>query len=207
MLNKGPDKKLEIIIFCSGFVLFLVLLQAFLGRSVIRYSNRLKSEFKEKQVKLKESEDLIKGMPNPQKAIEDVEKKIQEFKDMGVSRKQIPRIIQLLGKSIAEHNINIISIKPREDIKYGNENLPAGVTKVYIEMVISSPYQSLGEYMKVLSELPVSFSIESITLEKKQGGPEYSEAKKAVEKIEEKKTEKEELLCTLILSTYMVWEI
>lgn len=187
----------DVVVFCSIFVMIFLLLHIFLGRPVIRYVDKLKDEFESGQSKLKESEELIKGLPNPQKAIEDIEKKVREFNDMGVSRRQLPRIIQLLGRSSSEYKINVISIKPREDIKYSGENLPAGVTKVYIEMVISSSYQAIGDYVKALSELPVTFSLENITIEK------FSE------KAKDKTTGQEagELLCTLLLSTYMVWEI
>lgn len=205
MFKKNLDKNFDIAIFYAGFFLFLILLHIFLGMPVNRYANKLKAEFKSKESKLKESEGLIKSLPNPQKAIEDIEKKAQEFKDMGVSKKQLPRLIQLLGQSTSEHKLNVISIKPREDIKSGNENLPTGVTKVYIEMVASSPYQLFADYIKSLNELPVAFSIEAVTIEKKEQGP--LETKRAPEKTEAKTGPAEELLCTLLLSTYMVWEL
>lgn len=199
---------LDVIIFCSVSFFILILLHIFLGRVVIKYSIRLKDEFKQKEAKLRESEGLIKSLPDPQKAIEEIEKKVEEFKDMGVSRKQLPRLVQLLGRSTAERNINVISIKPREDIKAIDENLPAGVSRAYVEMVISGSYQTLGDYIKVLSMLPTTFAIESMTIEKKETLQDNQGAKRASasEKAEEKQ-EEDILLCTLLLSTYMIWEM
>lgn len=195
---------MDMIVFSGVSILILILLHVFLGRAVIKYSNKLKNDFKLKQAKLRDSEELIKSLPDPQKAIEDIEKKSEEFKEMGVSRKQLPRLVQLLGKSISEHNINVISLKPREDIKSVDENLPAGVSKVYIEMVISGSYQTIGDYIKVLSALPVTFVIESMSVEKKQVPVAPGEEKKAAA---EARPESEELLCSMILSTYAIWEL
>lgn len=204
MLKKISPRMMQVAIFCVSFMVVFVLLHIFLGMPAIRYSKRMKKEFKVKDAKLRESEGLIKTLPNPQKAIEEIEKKVREFKEMGVSKKQLPRIIQLLGRSSTEQSVSVVSIKPREDIKADAENLPAGVTKVYVEMVISGPYQKLGDYLKAMAELPVSFSIENITLEKKKEAETALEPKKADAK---KEAVPEELICTLLLSTYMIWEI
>lgn len=142
---------------------------------------------------------MIRSLPNPQKAIEEMEKKVQEFKDMGLSKKQLPRLIQLLGQSANERNINVVSIRPREDIKLGTENLPTGVTKFYIEIIVNCTYKELGEYVKSLSELPVAFAVESLTVFK-----EGSQAARASGKNTEPQPE---LQAMLILSTYMVWEL
>lgn len=206
MFKKPSKKMLDVIIYSCVSIFILVLLHVFLGVSIIKYSNRVKEEFKQKEAKVRELEALIKGLPDPQKAIEEVEKKAGEFRDMGLSRKQLPRLIQLLGFSTSERNINLISLKPREDIRTINESLPTGVSKVYIEMVISGSYQSLGEYLKVLSGLPTSFSIEAMSIEKKETNAELQDTRRAFEKTETK-AEAEGLLCTLLLSAYMVWEI
>lgn len=206
MLKKPSQKMMDVIIYCSASVLILILLHVFLGRTVVEYSKRLKEEFKQKEVKLRESEALIKSLPDPQKAIDEIEKKAEEFKDMGVTRKQLPRLVQLLGRSTSEQNINVITIKPREDIRSVEENLPAGVFKVYIEMAIGGSFQSLGDYIKVLSALPVTFSIESMTVEKREIFTESRQGKRAGEKTGGS-PESEGLFCTLLLSTYTIWEL
>ncbi len=195
---------IQVAVVCSSFIIVLILLFLLLGRPILRYAQRMKSEFKLKQAKLEESDALIRNFPNPQKAMEDIEKKTQELRDMGVTRKQIPRIIQLLGNSINKLNINVISVRPRDDIKRGDENLPAGVSRVYIEIAMSCPYQLIGEYIKSLSELPVAFFVENLLIEKKEEGFVVPAAKGIPEKT---KDEPEELVATLLLSTYMIWEL
>ncbi len=207
MLAKSSNRMVNVAIDCGIFITILVLLYIFIGGPLIRNERKIKADFKVRQDKLLDSQTLIKSLPNPQKAIEDMEKKVEEFKGMGVSRKQMPKIIQLLGRSTSEHNINVISIKPREDIIAEVENLPAGVTKVYIEMVMSSPYRVMGEYIKSLGELPVSFVIESVSIERKNEGIMSPVPEKKGQQPERAEEKSEDLLITLLLSTYMIWEI
>ena len=88
---------------------------------------------------------------------------------MGASTRQLPRIIQLLAVPANQLNINVISIRPREDINIETENLPPGVTKVHIELVMNCPYQLFAEYAKAVSSLPTSFIMERMSIEKRGG--------------------------------------
>lgn len=194
---------IQVAVVCSSFMSVLILLYLFLGRPTLRYAQRMKSEFRLKQTNLEESDALIRNFPNPQKAIGDIEKKTQELRDMGVTRRQLPRIIQLLANSINRLNINVISVRPRDDIKRGEEDLPAGVSRIYIEIAMSCPYQLIGEYIKSLGELSVAFFIENLRIEKKEGFV-VPEAKGIPEKTEDGP---EEIVATLLLSTYMIWEL
>lgn len=205
MYKKSSNKILNVAFVCSGFIGVLILLHIFVGRTILKHANKLRQEFNLKQAKLQESEALVRSFPNPQKAIEDIEKKTQELKDKGgVTPRQIPRLIQLLAHPASAHNLNIISIKPRDDVKSSAENLPAGVNKVYIEVVVSGSYQSIGEYIKTLSELPVAFTTEQLSIEKREESVVPSATKKTPEKSEGKPGE---LLATLLVSIYTMWEI
>lgn len=186
------------------------MLHFFVGRPVIRYSNRIKSECKSKQAHLQESENLIRILPNPRKAIEEIETKLSDLSDVGVTKKQIPRIVQLLGKSAVDANINIISIKPRDDLKSYSENLPAGVTKAYIEMELTSTYKDFGEYIKLLLGLQPGFTVESIEMQKASDVKALKTPEKVLpqDKLPDKKVPGEKiLLIRLIVSTYMIWEL
>ncbi|MEK6563614.1 MAG: type 4a pilus biogenesis protein PilO [Candidatus Omnitrophota bacterium] len=204
---KIPQNKLFRVSITSFILLTsLILLYMLLGRPVFKYSNNLKAEFKSAQDKLSESEGLIRNFPNPQKEMGELEKKAQELRNMGASTKQLPRLIQSLAMPANNLNINVSSIRPRDDLKAENENLPAGVTKIYVEVVMSCSYQTLAEYIKAVNELPTNFIIERLTIEKKEEEAEEldGETKKTPEKNQEKPIE---LSANLLLSTYMIWEI
>ena len=204
---KIPENKLFRVSITSSILLTaLILLYALLGRPVFKYNNNLKAEFISAQEKLSESERLIRTFPNPQKEMGELEKKAQELRNMGASTKQLPRLIQSLAMPANNLNINVSSIRPRDDLKAENENLPAGVTKIYVEVVMSCSYQTLAEYIKAVNELPTNFIIERLAIEKKEedAGELDAETKKTPEKNQEKPIE---LSANLLLSTYMIWEI
>ncbi len=207
MFKKPSKKMLDIFATAGSFVLILIILHILVGRNVSKYEHKMKGLFKDKQAKLVESDNLVKAIPNPQKAIEEMQAKAEDFKEMGFSRKQIPRLVQMLGQSTSKFAITVNSIRPRDDLHINESELPSGVNKVYIEMILSSSYRALGEYIKSLEGLPVSFVLESINLERDENSPEAIPEKidkKGAEKTEEKE---HKLIATLILSTYMVWEI
>lgn len=183
----------------SAGVLFLTYL--FLGRAAFRYEERLKKEFRSAQAQLQEAEDLIRSLPNPQKAIEELNRKVQEFRDAGISGKQLPRIIKLLVQAAQEDpDIEMSSIRPREDIQGANENLPAGISKVYIEMVFTCSYKSLGDHLKRIVDLPGGFTVESVSLQRREDSVPASRDAKSAER-------KNALHVELLVSTFTVWEL
>jgi Tfp pilus assembly protein PilO len=163
---KRANKVSYIFVFTSIFIVVSLLIYFLIGRPVLKYSDGLKSEFAQKQVKLAESQELVRGLPNPQKAIDEIKGKLQEVQDLGVSKKQIPRLMQLLGTAASERNINVVSLRPREDIKSEDAALPPGVNKLYLEIVLICNYQALAEYIKTVNELPTAFNVEALTIEK-----------------------------------------
>lgn len=202
--DRLQNKLFQLGLITFGGLSFLFLLYFTAGKTLFKYLERLKSEFESSQNTLQEAQTLVKAFSNPQKALEDMEKKARELKEMGATSRQLPRLIQSLALAATKLNINIISVRPREDIRPGDENLPAGVSKVFIELTLGCPYKLFAEYTKAISELPVTFIIEQMGMEKN----DEAEASLAEKKPPEKSAQiPEELLVTLLLSTYMVWEL
>ncbi|MFH0827916.1 MAG: type 4a pilus biogenesis protein PilO [Candidatus Omnitrophota bacterium] len=152
------------------------------GRPVIKYFSRLKVEFGQKQVKLQESQDLVRSLPNPQKAIEEIRGVQKEFQDSAVNAKNIPRLLQLLNQSAGERGIRILSLRPREDIKNENNELPEGISKIYLEVAVVCEYRELAEYVKADGGLPPDIKVESMTVEKNMGEEDISDVKSAPRK-------------------------
>ena len=198
------NKTLKPALASGGLIIGLILVYLFVGKPIFAYNDKLRAEFKAAQDKLLESEGLIRSFPNPQKEMGELEKKAQELRDMGATTKQLPRLIQSLALPANNLAINVTTIRPREEMKVDSENLPAGVTKIYIEVAMNCPYQLFAQYTKAISELPTTFIIERLAIEKKGEDSTKLEAKKAAERTGEKT---EELSINLLLSTYMILEI
>lgn len=204
-MKKPRNRIKEVIIVSVVFLAFILIMEFVVGSRLNKKTAQIKSEFEVKQSKLQESEDLVRRLPDPQKAIEDIERKAEEFKTTEINKRQIPRIIQLLGRSVEERKINVMSIRARDDIKAETESLPTGISKLYIEMVLNCSYQQLGDYLASLNKLSVVFIIEDVSLAKRTGIDKTTPVPKDAAAKQADKTS--ELVATLLLSTYMVWEM
>ena len=195
---KKANKVSYVFIFTSIFIGVLLLVYVLVGRPVLKYSRGLKNEFGQKQSVLSQTQNLVRSQPNPQKAIEEVKAKFQDFQDLVVGKKQIPRLMQALGEAVGENSITVISIRQREDIKSEDIELPAGINKIYMEVVLVGDYPSLADYVKTVGDLPQAFKVESLAIEKHS-----DELSPLVAKIQAKKTNQASglLKAVLVLST------
>lgn len=155
-----------IIAYSSISVAVIVLLYIAVGRPVFRFSDDMRKRFLSLQVKLEEAETLIRSLPNPQRSLEEIERRHAEFREISGSGRQLPKIIQILGQSTAGKPITVVAIRPKEDIKPRGEILPSGVEKIFVEMTINGGYQDIGDYLNVLCNLPGGFTIESMSIDR-----------------------------------------
>jgi len=197
------DKTLHSVITAGIEILILVAIVFFVGRPLVRYSKQLKQELENKQKELEKDRQLIQAVPNPQREIEKIRKGMDELQSRAATKKELPKIIQQLINKSSELGIEIVSIKPREDIEAEKEKLPQGVSKAYIEMIIKCPYRILGEYLKQLNELPIIFTIEGMYIEK----IEEIESPSGDNSARKKKKKEQDVFTTLILSTYTIWPV
>lgn len=209
MFTITQNKMLRIGIAFGVCALIVMALYFFPGRHIFKYRERLKAGFRASQEHLGASYALVRNFSNPQKAIEDIEARARELKEMGSASRQLPKIIQSLAHPASELNINVISLRQREDIKTGEDSLPSGISSAHIELVMACPYKVLAEYLKAISRLPTACIVERLSIEKakeeKTKEPaSFSEGNKAPDK---PKDAAPELLITLMISTYLVWEI
>lgn len=176
-IKKSVTRVSQVVTFSSIFFLVLLVIYIFVGRPVLKYSDSLKAEFGKKQVKLAESQELVRSLPNPVKAIEEIKVKLQEVQELGMSKKQVPRLMQLIGQAASDRNINVVSLRPREDVKNEDSELPVGINRIYLEIVLNCNYQVLAEYIKSVNELATAFKVESLTVEKESETLSPTEAK------------------------------
>jgi predicted nucleic acid-binding Zn-ribbon protein len=96
--------------------MILVLLHLFLGRPIIRYLKKQRSELENQSQRIKEAETLVKTLPDLEKSIEIIEDDLRKIHERTVTKDQIPRIFKELTLKTRELGIGVVSIKPREDI-------------------------------------------------------------------------------------------
>ncbi len=155
----------HIVIFGTSGTIVLAALYFFAGRPAFRYSDDMRKRFQSYEDQLQTAEELIHSVPNPSRAVEEMERKTEEFAETSGAKRQLSRIIQELGQSAAGRRLKVISITPKEDLKTGAPSPPAGVRKLFFEMVVNASYDEIGEYARFLSGLPGLFAIETMTVE------------------------------------------
>lgn len=182
---------------CIGVFFFMVL--HIIGKKVaFDFFEREKDRTEKIQEELKESKRLVKENPKPQEQIEEIKLKMEELKQKVVSNKELPRIIQQLTKKSSELNIDIISVKPIKDAQVTEINLPEGISKAYIELVIKTNYRDLSNYIESLEDLPIVFTVETISIERFVNREDI--AKKKIE-------ETGKIQVIMLLSSYTVLQI
>ena len=198
MIKLTKSKISYLVVLFISYSLIFAALYFILGRRLLEHSDSLKDKLTLQAKEINETRELVKAIPNPEKEIATVEDRIRELRDKAVTKEQVPRIIQQLTRKSSDLNINIISIKPLAQTE-DTSGLVQAVNKVYIEVVMSCPYSAMGDYLKALTELPILFTVESVSIQKKE--EEQGLARGSAS------TKTSEVIVHLLLSTYMVLEI
>ncbi|MFH1767699.1 MAG: type 4a pilus biogenesis protein PilO, partial [Candidatus Omnitrophota bacterium] len=168
---------------------------------------RINNQLEKRQKELNEKEAMLRSVPDPEKQIEELKKSIKELEDKSASQKEeLPRIIQQLINTSSKLAVDIVSIKPRDDIKEEGQNVPKGVAKAYIEMRIRAPYDVLGDFFQELNSLPIVFTIEHVHIENRDRGSDRRDDRSKKNKSAKDDTAfaGDALFATLLLSTYTI---
>lgn len=193
-------KTAKIIIKAGICLFFLIVMHLIVSMTVLKRVNERRVVFQKVQKELALLQQLTHTYPDPEKKLEELEQKREEFRARADAKNELPRIIQQLTQKSSELNIEIISIKEIEKPPFKEEELPDGVSKAYLEVVLKAPYKTIGEYLKELASLPVVCTVEGLSLRK------FSDARKG---LREKETTDSEgkVIATFIISSYTVWKI
>ncbi|RLI53313.1 MAG: hypothetical protein DRO87_11830 [Candidatus Thorarchaeota archaeon] len=190
---KKENRILQIATYLGVYTFILASLFIAGNHFIILPLKKVEEELKSAQFELAKMEKMIREVPNPEKNIEEIQKKIEKLKEKAASRRELPRIIQQLTKKSSELGIEIISIRPLEETTMEGKNLPAGVSKAYVEVILKASYKKIGEYLKAIRELPIILTLESLSITK----PAEEEIGKG----------ENTLIATLVISSYTVWKI
>jgi len=190
---KKENRILQIATYLGVYTFILASLFIAGNHFIILPLKKVEEKLKNAQFELAKMEKMIREVPNPEKNIEEIQKKIEKLKEKAASRRELPRIIQQLTKKSSELGIEIISIRPLEETTMEGKNLPAGVSKAYVEVILKASYKKIGEYLKAIRELPIILTLESLSITK----PAEEEIGKG----------ENTLIATLVISSYTVWKI
>lgn len=151
-------------IFGGTFLALVLIAYLVIGRPIQKYSRSVQKDFALKQAKVREAQELVRAVPNPEAAIDAIRGRVNETQDLGSVKKQIPKLMQLLSSTAAERKVRVESLRPRDDIQ--SEGLPSGINRVSMEMVIICGYQEMAQFIDALKSLPVVLSVDLLTVQR-----------------------------------------
>lgn len=185
------NRTVKAALFIIIITIFFLILHFFARRFIFNPLISEKQEASKMQDELDKKQQLIRSVPHPQEELKKINNRIEDLRKKTVSPKELPRIIQYLAKKSSELKMQIISIKPIEELPFEEQSLPSGIKKVYIEIVAKAPFKTIAEYVYKLKELPVIFTLESILFTKPE--TEVEEGKKKTDK---------NIIASMIVSSY-----
>jgi|GEM_PF-2438961 len=197
------DKTFKVGIKILAVVVFFISLHIFAGHIVFRPLAQAQKKYDDMQAKLSATEKLIKEYPNVRDRTKEIQTKIDALKEKSVSAKELPKIIQQLTKKSSEMKMDIISIKPLEKVDFPEPKLPQGISKTYIELVARTSFSTLGDYLKALKEMSITFTVESINITKNNNtvaaAPDIFKRKDA--------KPESEIMVMMLISSYTIWQL
>lgn len=186
----------SMIVYCAVWSALIGASFAVGGRFSFNVLRAARAELNSQQKKLAEAQRLMLSLPDPDRALEDIDKRFNEFRDAGLTKKQLPKLTQVLASTAAQKNVRVLGIRQRDDVKA--EQLPEGVMKIHMEMIVQAPYRQLAEFMRALGEISVPFILDSFVIRAIEAGSAENAPARGEQSL---------VQASLTVSTYMIWEL
>jgi Tfp pilus assembly protein PilO len=134
---------------------------------------RLKEEIQSADLKLKESLILTKGLETTEAEVSQLEKKLEAFVPKTEKGGEFKTFLNHLAGESQRLHMKIVSIAPQKEAgispkEHGENPLPP-YEKVPVSVVLHSGFNSIGDYLKSIEELPLLLDISGVRIEKEEG--------------------------------------
>ena len=179
------------------FIVIFSLVLIYVGGQKLAMNPMIKAKkrLEESQKSLKDIEALVKDNPDPKKKIEEIKARLEALDKKSVTEKDIAKGMKILTQKSAELNLEVVAIKPikEKELGFKDSNIPNGIAKTYMEVTGKATYKDLAEYIKALKNMPVTFTIEGITIDKMSEDEDLNK---------KKKEESGKVMAVMLISSY-----
>jgi len=161
-MKMGSNKKtIGMMVVCSGL---LIAFYAFFYQPQSKRLGKLQNELKTITNSLKESEAKTSMVSSVKKRGKELEKEFISLQEKVPEEENLPEVIQSLVNESKRLGITIVAIEPVGK----SEKIGSKLRRFPVEIDIESPYQLLTSYLKSIEELPITFTIDDLVIEKKE---------------------------------------
>ena len=155
------EKTIGMMAVCS---LALVLFYAVFYRPQAKRLATIQKELKTITNQLKEREGEASILPSVKEKVSELEEEFVSLQERVPEEENLPRVIQNLAKEAERLGITIVAIAPS-----GKSEIKSKVKRFPIEIDLESSYWLLAQYLKAIEDLPTTFTIDDLVIERREG--------------------------------------
>jgi len=154
--NLSPTKKLLLVL---GTVLLIFGLYWQLAhKGKVKTINRLRSDLSNKQAKLNENEAIARNLPRFKEEVEKLNLQLGKVVQELPNSREIPNLLETISNLGALNGLEVIYIKPKNDVDQGF------YAEVPISIKVKGGYHELGLFLDAISRLPRIINVSDITI-------------------------------------------
>ena len=147
------------------FLLVLVIVLLIFGlywqlvyKGKARTINRLRSDLSNKQAKLNENEAIARNLPRFKKEVEKLNQRLGKVVQELPNSREIPNLLETINNLGAINGLEVIYIKPQNDVDKGF------YAEVPIAIKVRGGYHEMGLFLDAMSRLPRIINVSDITM-------------------------------------------
>ncbi len=154
--NLSPAKKILLVLVMVVLIFGLYWQFAYKGKA--RTINRLRSDLSNKQAKLNENEAIARNLPRFKEEVKKLNQQLGKVVQELPNSREIPNLLETVSNLGALNGLEVIYLKPRNDVDKGF------YAEVPIAIKVKGGYHEMGLFLDALSRLPRIINVSDITM-------------------------------------------
>ena len=154
--NLSPTRKFLLVMVMVLLVFGLYWQFAYKGKA--KTIDRLRSDLSNKQAKLNENEAIARNLPRFKEEVQKLNQQLGKVVQELPNKREIPDLLQKISTLGALNGLEVIYIKPQNDVDKGF------YAEVPISIKVRGGYNEVGLFLDALSSLPRIINVSDITM-------------------------------------------
>ena len=154
--NLSPARKLILVLVIVALIFGLYWQFAYKGKA--RTINRLRSDLSNKQAKLNENEAIARNLPRFKAEVNKLNQRLGKVVQELPNSREIPNLLETISNLGALNGLEVIYIKPQNDVDMGF------YAEVPIAIKVKGGYHEMGLFLDDLSRLPRIINVSNVTI-------------------------------------------
>lgn len=154
--NLSPARKFLVVLVIVLLIFGLYWQLVYKGKA--RTINRLRSDLSNKQAKLNENEAIARNLPRFKKEVEKLNQRLGKVVQELPNSREIPNLLETINNLGAINGLEVIYIKPQNDVDRGF------YAEVPIAIKVRGGYHEMGLFLDAMSRLSRIINVSDITM-------------------------------------------